>query len=318
LDIYTHLDSLAVPSGPVVATIGNFDGVHRGHQGVIAEVIARARALNGTSLAITFDPHPARVLRPEHPLPLITPLPRKLELLAATGLDATLVLPFDDALRRTSARVFAEQVLVRACRVTEIHEGESFRFGYQAAAEVHSLESLGKELGFTTVVYAPFLLRGAAVSSSRIRELIAEGQVSASRALLGRPFSIDSAPAAGRGYGSRYTVPTINLAPYPELLPANGVYVTTLRIGTGTSAETFEGVTNVGNRPTFGADSFAVESHLLDFRPIALDEATPLRLTFLRRLREERRFGSAEALREQIARDVTRARRYFRLGDLIC
>lgn len=313
MHIYDQLDKLPAAKEPVVATIGNFDGVHRGHRGVIAEVIARARALGGTSLAITFDPHPARVLRPQHPLPLITPLKHKLELLAATGLDATLVLPFHDALRRTSARDFAEQVLVRACRVTEIHEGESFRFGYQAAAEVHSLETLGCELGFTTVVYAPLLLRGSAVSSSRIRGLIGEGNVSAARALLGRPFAIDSTPAPGRGYGSRYTVPTINLAPYAELLPANGVYVTSLTVGQGSVVETFEAVTNVGKRPTFGADSFAVESHLLNFRPIKLTEQTPLQLTFLRRLRDERRFPSTEALRDRIAQDVVEAKRYFGL-----
>ena len=313
MKIYTQLDELPAASGPVVATIGNFDGVHRGHQGVIAEVIARTRVLGGTSLAVTFDPHPARVLRPEHPLPLITPLSRKLELLAATGLDAALVLPFDDALRRTSARDFAEQVLVRAAHITEIHEGESFRFGYQAAAEVHSLEALGREFGFSVAVYAPLLLRGAAVSSSRIRGLIGEGNVSAARALLGRPFAIDSTPAPGRGYGSRYTVPTINLAPYAELLPANGVYVTSLTVGNGSATETFDAVTNVGNRPTFGADSFAVESHLLNFRPIELTEQTPLRLTFLRRLREERRFPTTEALRDQIAQDVAQAKRYFAL-----
>lgn len=313
MKIYRQLEELPTHGGPVVATIGNFDGVHRGHQGVIAEVISRARALGGSSLAITFDPHPARVLRPEHPLKLITPLDRRLELLAETGLDATLVLPFDDALRRTSARDFAEQVLVRACRVTEIHEGESFRFGYQAAAEVHSLDALGREFGFATIVYAPFLLRGAAVSSSRIRALIAEGDVSTARALLGKPFAIDSTPAPGRGYGTRYAVPTINLAPSAELLPGHGVYITTLRIGVGETAETFEAVTNVGNRPTFGADSFAVESHLLNFHPIELSEETPLQLTFLRRLREERRFPSTEALRDQIALDVTRARRYFAL-----
>jgi riboflavin kinase / FMN adenylyltransferase len=317
MNIYRKLEELPADGEAVVGTIGNFDGVHRGHQGVIAEVIARARALGGRSLAITFDPHPARVLRPEHPLPLITPLPRKLELLAATSVDATLVLPFDEALRRTPARDFAERVLVRAAHVTEIHEGESFRFGYQAAAEVHSLEALGRELGFTTVVYAPLLLRGAAVSSSRIRALIAAGNMSAARTLLGRPFAIDSTPAPGRGYGARYTVPTINLAPYAELLPANGVYVTSLTAGIGAAAETFEAVTNVGNRPTFGADSFAVESHLLNFQPIELTEQTPLRLTFLRRLREERRFPTTADLRDQIARDVAQAKRYFGLCGLL-
>jgi len=313
VNVYRQLADLPVASGPVVATIGNFDGVHRGHRRVIAEVITRARLLGGSSLAITFDPHPARVLRPEQPLRLITPLERKLELLATAGLDATLVLPFDDALRRTSARDFAANVLVGASHVTEIHEGESFRFGYQAQAEVHSLEALGRELGFAVVVDAPFRLRGAAVSSSRIRALIGAGNVSAARALLGRPFAIDSTPAPGRGYGTRYAVPTINLAPYTELLPANGVYVTTLTIGAGEAAESFEAVTNVGNRPTFGADSFAVESHLLNFHPIELSETTPLRLAFLRRLREERRFSSTEALRDQISLDVRAAKRYFAL-----
>jgi riboflavin kinase/FMN adenylyltransferase len=133
------------------------------------------------------------------------------------------------------------------------------------------------------------------------------------RALLGRSFAILSKPASGRGYGTRYTVPTINLAPYAELLPANGVYITTLTIGTSGSSQTFDAVTNVGNRPTFGADSFTVESHLLNFHPITLDEHTPLTLTFLRRLRPEMRWPNPEALREQIGRDVATARRYFSL-----
>lgn len=311
--IYRQLSELPPDTGPVVATIGNFDGVHLGHQGVIAEVIERARSLGGRSTAITFDPHPARVLRPESAAKLITPIPRKLELLAATGLDATLVLQFTPELCHTSARDFAANVLVGALHITEIHEGENFRFGYHAEAGVEGLEALGRELGFATVIYAPRNVRGAAVSSSRVRELLIRGDVSGARALLGHPFSVDSTPASGRGYGTRYTVPTINLAPYPELLPANGVYVTTMRIGDVPGAETFEAVTNVGNRPTFGADSFAVESHLLDFHPVDLTESTPLRLTFLRRLRAEQRFASPEALRDQIRNDVTRAKRYFEL-----
>src|SRR6185437_3830617 len=140
---------------------------------------------------------------------------------------------------------------------------------------------------------------------------IAQGDVSQARALLHRPFSITATPASGRGYGTRYAVPTINLAPYPELLPANGVYITILTVGTGPSQENFDAVTNVGNRPTFGADSFAVESHLLNFHPIELNEQTPLTLTFLRRLRSEMRFPNPEALCEQIGKDVLKARRYF-------
>jgi riboflavin kinase/FMN adenylyltransferase len=210
-------------------------------------------------------------------------------------------------------RDFATDILVNAVHATEVHEGENFRFGYHAEAGIDGLESLGHELGFGVTVYAPRSVRGFPVSSSRIRKIIGGGDVSHARALLGRPFSVDSTPASGRGYGTRYAVPTINLAPYPELLPAHGVYITTLAVGTGSNAETFEAVTNIGNRPTFGADSFAVESHLLDFHPIELTEQTPLRLTFLRRLRAERSFPTTQDLREQIARDVTQARRYFTL-----
>ena len=215
------------------------------------------------------------------------------------------------------SRAFATDVLQQALHVTELHEGENFRFGYQAEAGIESLEALGRELGFTVRIYSPRTLRGGPVSSSRIRQLITAGDVSHARALLGQPFSIDSTPASGRGYGTRYTVPTINLAPYNELLPANGVYITTLTIGTGPSAETFNAVTNVGNRPTFGSDSFTVESHLLNFHPIELTEQTPLTLSFLHRLRAEMRWPNPEALRAQIGLDVRQAQRYFTLCRLV-
>jgi riboflavin kinase/FMN adenylyltransferase len=313
MQIFRQLAEVPPHFGPSIATIGNFDGVHRGHQWVIAEVVARARSLGINSIAITFDPHPARVLRPESSQPLITPLDEKMELLASTGIDAVLILPFTEEFSRLSARTFATEVLQRVLHVTELHEGENFHFGYQAKAGIDSLEMLGRELGFAVRVYTPQTIRGSAISSSTIRQLITKGDVSHVRALLGRSFAILSTPASGRGYGTRYTVPTINLAPYAELLPANGVYITTLTIGAGQSSETFDAVTNVGNRPTFGADSFSVESHLLNFHPIALDEHSLLTLTFLRRLRPEMRWPNPEALREQIGRDVAKARRYFTL-----
>jgi riboflavin kinase/FMN adenylyltransferase len=311
--IYRSLDEIPAGFGPTVATIGNFDGVHRGHQLVIEEVIRRAHELNARSLAITFDPHPVRILRPETALPMITPLAGKLERLASAGIDATLVLPFTSELSHMSARAFASQVLRNKLGVIELHEGENFHFGYQAEAGIDTLETLGRELGFHVEVYAPRALRGGAVSSSRVRKLISAGDVSHARVLLGQPFAILSTPAPGRGYGTRYTVPTINLAPYPELIPAIGVYITTLTVG----GETFDAVTNVGNRPTFGADSFTIESHLLNFHPIVLNESTPLTLTFLHRLRDEIRWPSPEALREQIGRDVRRAQRYFTLCRLL-
>lgn len=313
MQIFSQLASIPPNFGPSVATIGNFDGVHRGHQWILSEVVARARSLKAASVAITFDPHPVRVTRPDVHRPLITLLEEKIQLIAATGIDALLILPFTAALARTTARDFATSVLQNALHVRELHEGENFRLGFQAETGVDGLSALGRELGFILRVYAPRRLRRHTISSTAIRSLVAEGNVSQARVLLGRPFRISSTPASGRGYGTRYAVPTINFAPYDELLPANGVYITTLTVGQGPAAETFDAVTNVGTRPTFGADALTVESHLLNFHPIELAEETPLTLTFLRRLRPEVHWPTPEALRAQIARDIHHAQRYFAL-----
>lgn len=306
-----ELDSFASSS---VVTVGNFDGVHCGHRMVIASVLERARACDAKAVAVTFDPHPAHVLRTDSHLPLITPVAEKLELLAATGLDLVLVLPFTEELRHWTARQFAERVLRDALHSIEVHEGETFRFGHQAEADIAGLSQLGNELGFAVRTYVPRIARGAAISSSRIRSLIGAGNLHEARALLGRSFSIRSTPASGRGYGTKYAVPTINLAPYAELLPAHGVYITTLKIA---GERVFRGVTNIGNRPTFGADSFAIETHLFNFEAIELNESTPLEMTFLQRLRPECRFDSPEALRVQIGVDVKKALRYFALADTL-
>jgi riboflavin kinase/FMN adenylyltransferase len=311
MQILHSLDELTTDPRRSVVSVGNFDGVHLGHQMVLASMISRARELNARAVVITFDPHTSHVLHSSRRTPLLTPLPHKLDLLAATGIDVTLVLPFTEELRRWSARDFAARVLSDALHTVEVHEGETFRFGFGAQADVAGLSDLGRELGFTVRAYEPRILDGAPVSSSRIRSLLAGGNLREANALLGRRFSVRSTPAPGRGYGTRYTVPTINLAPYAELLPAMGVYVTTLAVGQREGRRSFEGVTNIGNRPTFGADSFAVETHLLDFEPIELNESTPLELSFLARLRDERRFESPEALRAQIERDVAEAKRIF-------
>ena len=314
MKIARALADLSNIKGPSVVTIGNFDGVHCGHRMVIASVLDRARELNAQSVAVTFDPHPAHLLHTESRLPLITPLAEKLDLLASTGLDLTLVLPFTEDLRHWSAHRFAATVLRDDLHAVEVHEGETFRFGHQAEADINSLTTLGRDLGFSVRAYDPCIVRGSAISSSRIRKLIAAGNLSQARNLLGRNFSIRSTPASGRGYGTKYAVPTINLAPYPELLPENGVYITTLNIG---GMYTFRGVTNIGNRPTFGADSFAVETHLFDFQPVDLTDTTPLELTFLHHLRPERRFASPDLLRTQIGLDVRKALRYFALSDAL-
>lgn len=305
-----------LPAGytSTVVSVGNYDGLHLGHRFLLARVVDRARSLRAHSLAVTFEPHPTHLLRPGAGPRLITPtLAERLDLLATTGIDATVVLPFTTEFSQLTAEAFARSVLLQRLRAVEVHEGDNFRFGFRARAGVHELSALGTQLGFAVYVYKPLQIRGMDVSSSLIRQLVSDGDVRRARWLLGRPFSILSAAAPGRGIGSRLTVPTINFAAYDGLVPAAGVYVTRMQVAAGTSEELcFDSVTNVGTRPTFANASFAVESHLLDFRPVDLSESTPLRLSFLARLREERQWPSPEALREQIGRDVQAARRYLR------
>lgn len=309
MHIFRKLDDVPSDFGPTLVSVGNFDGVHRAHANVLREIVARARSAGDKAVAVTFEPHPGRILRPDSGLKLLTPTAEKLRLLESTGVDAVLLLPFGRDLSLMTPRQFAERILKKKLHAREVHEGFNFRFGHKAAGDINMLSDFGREMGFEVKVYPEMTLRGEPVSSSRIRKLISEGRISRARHLLARPFSILSTPGRGRGYGSKYTVPTINLARYEELVPKDGVYISCTRVGT----ETFESVTNVGNRPTFGADSFAVESHLLNFHPIALTPETEVELSFLDRLRDEIKFPSVEALREQIARDVKTARRYFRL-----
>ena len=293
--------------GPAVAAIGNFDGVHRGHQEILSAVVAEARERGARAVAITFNPHPEQFLRPAQAPGLLTPLAERLRLLALTGIDAVVVLPFDAALARQPAREFVRGILVNALGVRSLHEGGNFRFGHDAEAGVAELKSFGAEFGFAVHVHSPVRAHGLEVSSSATREFVAAGDVTRARWMLGRPFEVRSTQARGRGIGTRLLVPTVNLAPYDALLPAFGVYVTRLTAG----GRSFQAVTNVGNRPTFGEASFAVESHILDFEPIELGEETPIELEFLLRLRGEIQWPSPEALKAQIFKDVAKAKRYF-------
>jgi riboflavin kinase/FMN adenylyltransferase len=309
MKIFRSLDALSSLPCRTVLAIGNFDGVHRGHQAILRNVRERAAQLGARSLAVTFDPHPVRVLRPEQAPKLITPLPQKLDLLAATGVDATVVIPFTPEFSRLSAVEFARDVLLGSLQAAEVHEGDNFRFGHNASAGPAELAQLGRELGFGVVAQPALYVRGIQVSSSHVRRCIAEGNMATARALLGRPFSIRSTQVRDRGIGTRLTVPTINLARYDELLPASGVYITRMKIGEAT----FDAVTNAGHRPTFGENAYAIESHLLDFREMDHAPDTPLELCFLSRLRAERRFDSPAALKQQILKDAAHARRYFQL-----
>jgi riboflavin kinase/FMN adenylyltransferase len=261
------------------------------------------------SLAVSFEPHPVRILRPDSGLKLLTPTPERLRLLESSGIDAVLLLPFTRDLSLMTPLQFARDILKHGLRAREVHEGYNFHFGHKAEGDVKRLAEFGSEMGFEVKIYPEMRLRGEPVSSSHIRRLLGDGRVSRARHLLARPFSLLSTPGRGRGYGSKYTVPTINLSRYEELVPKDGVYITRTRL----AKECFDSVTNIGNRPTFGADSFAIETHLLNFHPVELGPDTEVEIYFLLRLRDEIKFPSVEALREQIGGDLKKTQRYFQL-----
>jgi riboflavin kinase/FMN adenylyltransferase len=309
ISVFQSVAEILAGFGPSVAAIGNFDGVHLGHQEILSAVVREAREQVARAVAITFDPHPEQFLHPSSALRLLTPIDERLRLLALTGIDAVIVLPFDAALAALPAREFVQGILVDALAVRSLHEGGNFRFGHNAEAGVAELQAFGAEFGFAVHVHSPVRVRGLEVSSSAIRACVAAGDMTRARWMLGRPFEIRSTQTRGRGIGTRLLVPTVNLAAYDGQFPAFGVYVTRLTVG----GRRFQAVTNVGNRPTFGEASFAVESHILNFEPIELEEQTPIVVEFLLRLRGEREWPTPEALKAQIFRDVAKAKRYFRL-----
>jgi riboflavin kinase/FMN adenylyltransferase len=308
--VYHGIAEVPAGFGPSIAAIGNFDGVHRGHQQILGAVVAEASERGMRSLAITFDPHPEKCLRPASAPSLLTPMDHRLDLLASTGVDAVVVLRFDPALARLSAREFVLDVLVDALNVRGLHEGGNFRFGYKAEAGVCELAAFGQEFGFGVTVHDPVHVHGLEVSSSAIRALVAEGDVKRARWILGRPFSVRSTQKRDRGVGAKLLVPTINFADYDGLLPAHGIYVTRLGIG----GRCFQAVSSLGIRPTFADAGFALETHILNFEPVEVDNTTRLELEFLYRLRDEEKYPTVELLKAQILRDVANAKRYFRLA----
>lgn len=313
MQVYKSLDEIPEGIGPTVVSVGNYDGIHLAHQELLQTVCSRAKELKARSVLVTFDPHPARILKPHGGPPLITPMASKLELLRECGLDAVVIVPFTRDLSMMPAFEFAEEILFNRLHAVEVHEGFNFHFGHKAEGNAERLREFGHRLGFTVVTHTPMRRGNLVISSSNVRTVVQRGEMQKARHLLGRSFSIDSAPGRGRGYGTKYTVPTINLTRYDELTPAFGVYITEVRI----NGEEFQAVTNIGNRPTFGADSFAIESYLLNFHPLDLSAETQIHLSFLHRLRAEQKFESAEALKEQIGRDVAKAKRFFRLRAAI-
>jgi riboflavin kinase / FMN adenylyltransferase len=295
---------------PVVASVGNFDGVHRGHQRLLTAVREQARGAGWEAVAVTFEPHPSRILRPEAAPRLITPLAEKLRRMEDCGVDAVLVLAFGRDLSLWTPLEFVERVVVRGLRARALHEGVNFRFGRRHEGTVGLLRQLGAEFGFEVREHAAVEARGEMVSSSRIRELVAAGKVERARHLLGRTFSVRGPIARGRGVGRQRTVPTLNLQHYEELLPGAGVYLTQVTLG----GRRFAAVTNVGVRPTFGPGPLTVESYILHPPAAGLEAGLgeEIEVAFLHSLRDELRFDSVEALRTQIQSDVAVAEVFFR------
>ena len=291
---------------PVVA-VGNFDGVHRGHQAPIAATVAQARDRAGTAAVLTFDPHPARVLMPEGAPSTLMTLEQKAEALAGLGVDRMAVMPFTVELSREPPDEFARSVLRGTLQAEVIVVGSNFRFGRGRQGDVGVLAALGDPLGFAVEVAPPVLHQGAPVSSMRIREALARGDVEEARALLGRRFFIDGEVVRGAGRGRQLGVPTANLRPLNETIPASGVYAGRMRPLEGNGKGSWQAVVNVGRRPTFGETTLTVEAHLLD-RQADLYGKT-LRLEFAARLRDEQAFAGPDALVAQIQRDIAAARR---------
>lgn len=309
---FRSLDEVPADFGPSVVTIGNFDGVHAGHREILRRVAALGSEHELVPAVLTFDPHPARVLAPERAPRLITTIAQRLRRIEKAGVHAALLLPFSKELACLSPEEFATNVLAGTLRARIVLVGEDFRFGYRQAGDISSLRALGERLGFRVHSAGAILWRGERVSSTAIRKLIQAGRVDRACRMLGEPFALEGPIVKGHGIGSKKTVPTMNLAPENELLPAAGVYLSRLRelTGEGVGGREWNSITNVGNRPTFDGSEATYETYLLD----DFDGVTPERVEvrFLRYIRDERKFASSEALRAQILKDVATAQRWHR------
>lgn len=313
MEVFPSLAEARALRGCAVA-VGNFDGVHLGHRRLFETARARAAGHRAAAVALTFEPHPARVLRPELAPPLLTPLPRKLELMAGCGLDAAVVQPFDLAWAQTGARTFVERDLCGQLGAAQVVVGYDFTAGHERA-RADALREMLLGCGVSLDVIQPVTAEGLTVSSTKIREFLLEGRVDAAALLLGRPHDLEGLAERGAGRGRAFGFPTANLRP-EGMLPARGVYAVRAWLGAageGAVGETrdataWNGVCNVGVKPTVeeGAPVTA-EVHLLDFDGRDL-HGQRVRIAFIERLRDERRFPSVAELRAQIARDVERAR----------
>ena len=300
-----RLETLSPRGWPSPAvTVGNFDGVHRGHQALVAAALRSARAHGGASVVLTFDPHPSHVLSPHRAPEALMTVEQKAEILGALGIDALAVLPFTRALAERSADDFAREVLQECLAARSVIVGASFRFGRHRQGDTARLAELGQEMGFSVEPVGAVLQDGAPISSTRIREALARGEVEAANILLGRRHFIDGRVRRGEGRGRTLGFPTANLELLNEAVPGGGVYACWVQVGEDETPR--PAVVNIGRRPTFGGGDMLVEVHLLDFAGDLYGKR--LRVEFDAKLRDERTFPGPDALKQQIEADATRAR----------
>jgi riboflavin kinase/FMN adenylyltransferase len=300
--IIRGLESYPPEASPAAVALGLFDGVHLGHRAILTTAVARARAAQLDALACTFDPHPAEILLPgDAPAPIST-LGERLELITQTGVDATVVIRFTSDLALVEAEAFVKEVLLGRLKGRDVVVGYDHTFGRGGRGDARLLQSLAQALGFRAHVVPPLMIEGVAVSSSGIRAALRTGEVERANRYLGRPYAIGGEVVPGAGRGRRLGFPTANIRPDRPVLVRAGVYAGRVEL----DEVRHPAVINVGVRPTFGDGDLVVEAHLLDFSGALYGRS--LRLAFVSRLREERRFPGPEALREQIGQDIAAAR----------
>jgi riboflavin kinase/FMN adenylyltransferase len=305
MNIWNGIESYPDGGSEVVATIGNYDGVHLGHRAILKRVVEDARRLGLSSLLITFDPHPAVVVAPERRPSLIQTRRQKLDRLEELGLTDLLILKFDSDVAALNGEEFFGQLLAERITFRSVHVGDNFRFGRGRTGDLEVLRGLGRNMGFEVHVVPPVRLGGLTVSSSAIRRALGAGDVEQARDMLGRPYSITGEVVRGGGRGRGLQCPTANLELDNELVPRPGVYITE----TVALASRCPSITNVGFRPTIGGDALTVETHLLDYEDDLYGERLEVR--FLARLRDEMRFDNLSELADQLARDRAAAESFF-------
>lgn len=304
MDIFTNLSEIRTPFSRAHVTIGNFDGVHLGHQKLFDQVVARARQDKGTSVAVTFDPHPLKVLSPQG-IRLISTTPQKIELIGRAGIDALVIIPFTREVAVTTAVDFVDEVLLRRLGMMDLVVGYDYAMGKGRQGDTAFLQQQGKEKGFSVTVMSAHYEQGMLVSSTRIRELVTEGKMGDVRRLLGRYYQIRGDVQLGRQRGGKQLgFPTANLYLSEEdLCPKRGVYVTQVIY----DGRQYGGVSNIGYNPTFGDTSLVAETHIFDFN--ADIYGRPLKINLLKHLRGEIAFSGIEPLARQIRRDIEVARK---------